>query len=943
MRLSWPLIGRAGEMRAIEAAISASAVSGILVCGPAGVGKSRIAREALSAATSQGCEARWTAGSASARAIPLGAFTAWAPSGVTDTFQLLRGVIEALTVAPSAANVVLGVDDVHLLDELSTFVVRQIAQQGAAKVILTIRDGAQVPAAIQELWTAGQFDRLDLTPLSINETAMLLSATLEGSVDSDAVQRLWKLTRGNVLYLRNIVEQEVADGRIVQEQGAWRWIGDPIMPPGLVELIQSRIGDLPTPVSDAIDVVAVGEPIELAALTRITSAAAVEEAETRGLITLEPAGRGIEVRVAHPLYAQARRKRAAHTRLRRLRGLVATELAASRDRDDIRVVVRRATLSLDSDLTPDADLLLRAAHGAVWLGDLHLADRLAEAATHAGAGPEPNFVRAHALSWLGRGEEAEAVLADIDTSQLTDHERARSAFLRCSNMLWALGDPARAKELIDDASGSAPADARTYIDAFLTIYWFAMDQPEAAVQASENLALTDIPVVGAEIAWALAQISADAGRTTEAVADANAGYAVATRTLDAPHMRFNIADAEVGALLLSGQIADALVVAERTQQQAAHLPGAAQLLGAAVAGRAALGAGDLHRACQLLEQAAEGLSASHPGGWGYRYRIPHATALAIRGSTEEAAAALAALDRVPRRFRSLDHEQSLARAWVAAGQGAVSEAITVLLSAAERAKATGRFAAEVLCLQTATQFGDRTTAPRLKELESIVEGPRVGLAARFAAALRDGDAAELSSVSEEFEHMGDLLAAIDSVAHAALAYRRQDKRGSALGCSTRADALAAQCDAVSPALRQATENLPLTDREAEVAMLIGGGLSNRAVAERLTLSVRTVESYLYRAMLKTGTTSRDELAALLPRTARQSEHRPLTACAGIDEDFSIAIRRSRDNTPAVIATDALDRTTFESLSQAPRSFQPRTTRAQRGSGGHGACGSSRSR
>ena len=186
--------------------------------------------------------------------------------------------------------------------------------------------------------------------------------------------------RQQSLYLRNIVEQEVADGRIVQEHGHWRWIGDPIMPPGLVELIESRIGDLPTPVSDVIDVLAVGEPIELATLTRITDAAAVEEAETRGLITLEPAGRGIEVRVAHPLYGQVRRKRAAHSRLRRLRGLVATELAASSDRDDIRVVVRRATLSLDSDLTPDADLLVRAAHGAVWLADLPLADRLAEAA-----------------------------------------------------------------------------------------------------------------------------------------------------------------------------------------------------------------------------------------------------------------------------------------------------------------------------------------------------------------------------------------------------------------------------------------------------------------------------------------------------------------------------------------------------------------------------------
>jgi DNA-binding CsgD family transcriptional regulator len=858
-------------MRTIEAAISGSAVSGILVCGAPGVGKSRLAREALSAVASQAYETRWTVGTASARTIPLGAFTAWAPSGVTDTVPLLQGVVESLTAVPSDTKMIVGVDDVHLLDDLSTFIVHQIVQRAAAKVILTVRDGAPMPAAIQELWTAGQFDRIDLKQLSLDETTALLSATLEGAVDSDAAQRLWKLTGGNVLYLRNIVEQEVADGRIVQDHGCWRWIGDPIMPPGLVELIESRIGDLPTPVSDVIDVLAVGEPIELTALTGITNAAAIEEAETRGLITLEPAGRGIEVRVAHPLYGQVRRRRAAHSRLRRLRGLVASELAASNDRDDIRVVVRRATLSLDSDLTPDADLLVRAAHGAVWLADLPLADRLAEAATHAGAGPEPNFVRAHALSWLGRGEEAEAVLADIPTSQLTDHDHARLAFLRSSNMLWALADPPRAKELIDAASRITPPHARTYIDAFLTIYWFAMDQPEAAMQASENLVLEDIPVVGAEIAWARAQISADAGRTTEAVADADAGYAVATRTLDAPHMRFNIADAEVSALLLSGQVTNALDVAVRTREQAAHLPGAAQLLGAAVAGRAALGAGDLHSACLLLEQAAEGLFATYPVGWGYRYRIPYATALAIRGSTEEAVAALAELDKSRRTFRSLDHERSLARAWVAAGQGAVTEAVALLLSAAERARATGRFAAEVLCLQTATQFGDRTSAPRLRELESIVEGPRVGVAARFAEALRDGAAAELASVSEEFERIGDLVAAVDCAAHAALTYRRQDKRGSALGCSTRADALGDRCGAITPARRRATETLPLTDREAEVVMLMSEGMSNRAVAERLTLSVRTVESYIYRAMAKTGTNSRDELAALLPRQTAGTE------------------------------------------------------------------------
>jgi DNA-binding CsgD family transcriptional regulator len=867
------LTGRSEEMRAIEAAILASDVSGIVVRGAAGVGKSRIAREALSAAVSRGCEGRWAVGTSAARSLPLGAFTAWAQSGVTDTVALVRGVIDSLTIAPAGTTVVVGVDDVHLLDDLSAFVVQQIVQRGAAKVVLTVRDGEPIPAAVQEIWRDSQFDRLDLQPLSLDETATLLSATLGGSVDQDAAARLSTLAYGNVLYLRNIVEQEVADGRLEMQHGYWRWTGDPIVAPGLVELIESRIGDLPAPVADVIDALAVGEPIDLAALTRITDPAAVEEADTRGLITLEPAADAVEVRVAHPLYGEVRRRRAAPTRLRRLRGLVATELAASDDRDDIRLVVRRATLTLESDLAPDADLLVRAAHGAVWLADLPLADRLADAAIRAGAGPEANFVRAHALSWLSCGDEADTVLAEIDTSQLTDDDRARSAFLRASNMLWVLAEPVRAKALIDDASRTTSPKARSYIDAFLTVYWFAMDQPGLATQVSKNLALDELPaVVDAEIAWTLTAMSADAGRTGEAVAIADTGYAVATRSLDAPQMRFNIADAHISALLLSGWVSHAVDVAERAREQAADLPGTAQLLSAAVAGRAALGAGRLDTASSLLEQAAVALSDSgYVIGWGYRYHVPRATALAMRGSTSEAAATLATLDNLGRPFRSLDYERSLARAWVYAGQGAVSEAITILLSAAERAGANKQFAAEVICLQTAAQFGDRSVAPRLRELEALVEGPRVGLADRFSEALRDGDADELAAVSDDFERMGDVVAAIDAAAHAAIEYRRQDLRGSALRCSIRADALAQQCGGAStPALRQASDRLPLTDREREIVALIADGLSNRAVAERLTLSVRTVETHIYRAMAKTGTTSRDELANLL------TPHKPRT-------------------------------------------------------------------
>lgn len=866
-RLSWPLTARPAQMLTLQAAVEASDVSGIVIHGAAGVGKSRIAREALSAVESQGRQARWAVGTSSARAIPLGAFAAWTQPGVTDTVQLLRGVIESLVAAPTDVGVVVCVDDVHLLDDLSAFVVHQIVLRGLAKVILTFRDGEPIPTAVQEVWSAGQFERLDLQPLSLDETTTLLSAVMAGSVDPDAVHRLWNLTRGNALYLRNIVEQEVSDGRLLKQHGSWRWTGGLVMPFSLVELLESRIGTLPGPVSDVIDTLAVGEPIELAALTRITDAAAVEEADTRGLITLEPVVGGVQVRVAHPLYGEVRRTRAPVTRLRRLRGLVAAELAAADDRDEIQVLVRRATLSLDSDLTPDTGLLVRAAHGAVWLADLALAERLAAAAIRAGGGPEASFVSAHALSWLGRGEEADGVLAAIDISGLTDGDRARLAFLRASNMLWALGEPAKAKEVIDDAARALPPQARSYIDAFLTVYWFAVDRPDAARQAAEALDLDELPaVVGAEIAWVLTAIAADAGRTTAAVATAEAGYGVVARSLEAPHMGFNIADAHIGALLMAGRVNEAVETAERVNRQAEHPPGAAQSLGVAIAGLAALGSGRLDAACVLLEQAATGLSASHAIGWGYRYLVPAITAQAMRGAAEEATAALAALDRLRRPFRLLDYDQSLARAWVAACQGAVSEAIGVIRSAAERAGARGQFAAEVMCLQMAAQFGDRTGAARLRELEEIAEGPRAGVAARFATALRDDDAGGLAAVSQDFERMGDLLAAVDAAAQAATAYRRQELRGTALGCAARAAALAEQCGgADTPALRQAAEPLPLTEREAEIVMLIGAGLSNRAIAERLTLSVRTVESHIYRAMLKTGTTGRDELAALRPR------------------------------------------------------------------------------
>jgi DNA-binding CsgD family transcriptional regulator len=852
-------------MQLIAAAMADADIAGIVVSGTAGVGKSRVVREALSSARSRGAEIRWTIATTAARTLPLGAFASFAGDGSapSSTLQLVRGVIDVLTAAPRGTPVVIAVDDVHLLDELSTFVLHQIVARRTAKVLLTVRAGEPVPVGLQEMWTHDDFPRVDLQPISRDETVTLLTAALGGPVDADATRRLWNLTRGNVLFLRNIVEQEVADGRLALQRGFWTWTGAPVVPSGLVEVIEARTGAVPAAVGEVIDALAVGEPIELASLCRITDAAAVEEADVQGLIKLDHVDDRIEARVAHPLYGEVRRARAPATRLRRLRGRVATELSKGDDRDDMRTVVRRAALSLDSDLEPDPDLLVRAAHGAVWLADLPLADRLAGAAVRAGAGAEAYIIRGCNLSGLSRGDEADAVLASVPTSGFTGADHARLAFIRGMNLMFTLADPTGAKKLVDEVSIATPPDERACLDAFLAVYWAVMGQPELALKASRGLDLDELPaVVGAQTAALSAVASGDAGRVTDAVAAADAGYAIVDSSFDAENVRFVIADGHVGALLQSGRIAEALLATDRLRRQWADLPGIVQLLGGAVAGRAALGAGDLDTAGALLEPVA--MFPEEANGWGYRYFLPRTMVLAMCGLADKAVEALATAERHRHPvMQYLDYELGLARAWAAASQGVVSEAISIARSAAETAAASGQFAAEVVCLQTATQFGDRSAEPRLRELARIVEGPRVGVAARFAAALRSGDDVELAAVSEDFEQMGDLIAAVDSAAHAALAYRSQGRRGSAFTCAARAQALAEQCGgAMTHALLRAAEPLPFSAREREIITLLAQGLSNREVADRLCLSVRTIEGHIYRAMARAGVANRDELAGL---------------------------------------------------------------------------------
>ncbi|PTH90195.1 hypothetical protein C9J60_04305 [Streptomyces sp. A244] len=163
-------------------------------------------------------------------------------------------------------------------------------------------------------------------------------------------------------------------------------------------------------------------------------------------------------------------------------------------------------------------------------------------------------------------------------------------------------------------------------------------------------------------------------------------------------------------------------------------------------------------------------------------------------------------------------------------------------------------------------FTDPYDAVRLGAPEKAV-ARLDGVFARHADALTRADGPDLDAVAGELERRGFLLFAAEAHAQAVRAHR--DPRA-ARHSRTRAVALARGCQgARTPALSGLVLG-ELTARQRQIVTLAAAGLTNRQIAERLTLSVRTVGNHLYSAYARLGASDR----GALPWTAHAPEAQP---------------------------------------------------------------------
>ncbi|OBJ58532.1 helix-turn-helix transcriptional regulator, partial [Mycobacterium sp. 1423905.2] len=745
------------------------------------------------------------------------------------------------------------------------------AANRSARLIVTIRSGEPVLDAVTALMKERLLLTVHIDPFTRVQTGELASAVLGGSVERRLINELYDRSAGNLLVLRGLLCASRQKGVLAPTTDGWRIRGPLQGDRELYDLLRFRLRSLAADELEVVEVLATAEVLEWEILRSICDADAVARLERRAMIELVADGSQTLAQLNPPILGEAALLHAGTVRSRELNGMLAQ---AIQDRfrskgqtlkvPDVRCRIRLAQFIVRSDLVPDLDVVMEAAAEALAMSNVALGEELARFAYDRRGGPPAGMLLAEALGWQGRGEEAETVLLDAQPDPCDGLALARWGSLRAANLFWNCGDVDAAAEVLADVKRHvSPEAGAQLVNALEVTMAFFSGDIATTLQRGSALCASDLPPTAT--VWAAVPTCA-ALATTGRCADVDRMAAAALRAAAVCGrglQRFNVGMAEIMAATATGDYRAAEQVHKRYAVMAAGVPGADALI-RAMRGFVEFARGNLPSACAAFNDAKSALSQGFSSPWFVLMAARHAQAEAARG---DSAAAAAAVRRTEKAYGPhvavFMPELELARAWERASVGEMTVAQAHAVRAAHITEAAGMHAAEMHALHTAVRFSDRSHANRLGELAEILNTPIARAVADHARGLADNDAGLIDAAAAQFADLGAVALAADASAQAAVQHARVGNRGKQIESSTQASSLARRYGLRTPAVKAAGAPLPLSGREREVAALVVAGLSNRQIAERLVVSVRTVEGHLYRLFTKLGINNRDQLIRLL--------------------------------------------------------------------------------
>jgi DNA-binding NarL/FixJ family response regulator len=862
-------VGRDEELARIRSLVARR--RGVLLAGPPGAGKTRLVQEAL-ADVGEGVETLTIVASRASAEIPLGCCSALLASGdAGDATAALVAVRRGIVTASGGHPLVLAVDDAQWLDGATAALVHQLVAEREVTLLASIRDEAEAPEPIMSLWKDGLVERIELAPLPQDAIVELLEQVLGRQVERAGALRLAARSGGNALFLRELVDVATRLDLVEDRDGVLLIHDPPARSPRLAQLVASHIGEVSAANREALELVALAEPISLAALHRLSPDADVEALEQQGLVSLVVDGGRELVRLGHPLYGDVIREQLAPLRRRRLLLALADDLeerGSHRRGDSLRL----ALLRLDAGDSAPPAVLVAAATEAFDACAGPTAERLAREAHRAAPSFETAVLLVRILFELGRREDLEAVIAEAAALAADDGQRAFVAVSTAGARFWGLadGDGARAALAHAEHAVTTPA-AHAELRATRALYEANAGNHRSALTLVDSIDLEDpASARGALQASLAASLSlTSVGRADDAVAVVDRALRTAgeDRELLTLYTRGLLEAAKGSALVALGRLDDAAAVADAGYESAiAAREASTQAFFAVGRGWIDLHRGQLNQSIRSYREAAVTFAAqSHPGParWALGGLLLAAGYALDREVAELAARSLAAMGDHPAGM--YDVVIGRARAWAALADNEPMQARSHLAAAAELARRRDLPFEEACCLHDSVRLGDAAeVAPRLAEVAERCAGQFVAAMSTHARGVAAGDLQAIEEAVEAFDTMGFLLKAAEAaMAGSEVAARAGDQRRSSR-LAERGRELVGRCETPStPMLLTTPGPVPLTNREREVATLAAAGMTSRAIGERLFLSARTVENHLAKIYAKCGVSGRRELAEAL--------------------------------------------------------------------------------